>query len=166
MIITDGKESIKINNNKLFKTGVSNLKIKSKLKYWMVELVFIRNDKGFVEKIVKRLPEGDTIKEYNNLDLSRKNFVTLNYKDYEEISRIYFKMINSVNIQKDAIVEAGAILLSFEWYQNYVLEENDYISVNELFDDVLELGYNYRRYKNEIIKRSKAILKEKYEYEV
>ena len=98
MIITDGKESIKINNNKLLKTGVSNLKIKSKLKYWMVELVFIRNDKGFVEKIVKRLPEGDTIKEYNNLDLSRKNFVTLNYKDYEEISRIYFKMINSVNI--------------------------------------------------------------------
>lgn len=166
MIITDGKESIKINNNKLLKTGVSNLKIKSKLKYWMVELIFIRNDKGFVEKIVKRLPEGDTIKEYNNLDLSRKNFVTLNYKDYEEISRIYFKMINSVNIQKDAIVEAGAILLSFEWYQNYVLEENDYISVNELFNDVLELGYNYHRYKNEIIKRSKAILKEKYEYEV
>lgn len=112
------------------------------------------------------MPEGDTIKEYNNLDLSRKNFVTLNYKDYEEISRIYFKMINSVNIQKDAIVEAGAILLSFEWYQNYVLEENDYISVNELFNDVLELGYNYHRYKNEIIKRSKAILKEKYEYEV
>lgn len=137
MIITDGKESIKINNNKLIKTGTSDLKIKSRLKYWMIELVFIRNDKGFVEKIVKRLPEGDTIKEYNNLDLSRKNFVTLNYKDYEEISRIYFKMINSVNIQKDAIVEAGAILLSFEWYQNYVLEENDYISVNELFDDVL-----------------------------
>lgn len=58
MIITDGKESIKINNNKLLKTGVSNLKIKSKLKYWMVELVFIRNDKGFVEKIVKRIARG------------------------------------------------------------------------------------------------------------
>lgn len=118
MIITDGKENIKINNNRLFKTGISSLKINSKLKYWMIELVFIRNDNGIVEKIVKRLPDGDTIKEYN------------------------------------------------EWYQNYVLEENYYITVNELFDDVIELGYNYHRYKNEIIKRSKEILKEKYEYEV
>lgn len=118
MIITDGKENIKINNNRLFKTGISSLKINSKLKILMIELVFIRNDNGIVEKIVKRLPEGDTIKEYN------------------------------------------------EWYQNYVLEENYYITVNELFDDVIELGYNYHRYKNEIIKRSKEILKEKYEYEV
>ena len=52
----------------------------------------------------------------------------------------------------------------FRSFQGSVLEDCPSVSITELFDDLNE-SYDYKKYRDEIIKESKKILKEKYKVE-
>lgn len=63
------------------------------------------------------------------------------------------------------MLDVVARIFSYECYQNYVLELDNRISLNEIFRDNIQIDYPYKKYKREIYQRSKKILKEIYNVE-
>ncbi len=165
IIITDGKDRFSIDERALWnrKEYLQGLAIKLKYDYWCVELLFVRREEYGYEKIVKCYVDGDSyIREYVNLNRESGNIILLEEKDYKEVKTLYKNMISSRDYRKEAIVEAGAILFSYEYYQNYILEDGFYeISADEIFD-LSDLLQDFKQYKKEIFKKAKILLKEKY----
>lgn len=165
IIITDGKDRFSVDEKALWnrKDDLKGQAVKLKYDYWCVELLFVRRKEFEYEKIVKCYVDGDNyVKEYINLNSELKNTVLLSKEDYEEVRTLYKNMLSPRDYRKEAIVEAGAILFSYEYYQNYILEDGFYeISVDEIFD-LSDLLQDFKEYKKEIFKKAKSLLKEKY----
>lgn len=169
--ITDGKETFTIKRKELWerKEYFKGLATKLKYDYWAIELLFIRKDKekNKFDKIVKCFPSGDDfLQEFINLDSSKSNYVLLSESDYKEVKLIYDNMKGKTDYKKEAIIEAVAMMFSFECYQNYVLERDLYVKSENIFKDFVEIGYDYTIYKKEIYKRAKEILKDKYKVDI
>ena len=70
-------------------------------------------------------------------------------------------MRNKRDYRKEAIINAYAELLSYEYYQASVLEDIPSITKEELFNDLND-GYNYGDYQEEILKKSQELLEKYY----
>ena len=163
--ITNGKEKFTIRNNELWerKEELQGKATKLKYQYWSVELLFTEKEKGHYDKIVKCYPSGDSYLEiYPNKDVSKKDEILLSNKDYKTVKKLWENMNIDNDIKKDVMLDAVARIFSYECYQNYILELDKRVSLNEIFRDCIHIGYPYRKYKKEIYKRAKLILKDIY----
>lgn len=163
--ITNGKDEFIIRTNELWYRNDELKGVATKLKhqYWSVELLFTEDEKGHCDKIVKCYPGGDSyLKIYPNKDTTKKNRILLSKKHYAEVKQIWENMNIEEDIKKDAMLDVVARIFSYECYQNYILELDSRVSLNEIFRDCIQINYPYKKYKKEIYQRSKVILKEIY----
>lgn len=65
------------------------------------------------------------------------------------------------NLRKEALIEAVAQILSFEYYQSKYLEETN-VLMEDIFEYEIPNIYDYRKYKTEIFKRANEILAKYY----
>ena len=91
--ITDGEKHFIIKESELWNRNKDLIGKATKLKYpyWAIELLFIEEEDGIYQKIVKCYPDGDDyLNKYVNLDKTKKDYILLNKKDYqEEIGRAH-----------------------------------------------------------------------------
>lgn len=166
--ITNGKERFVIRGNELWKREETLKGKATKLKhqYWSIELLFTEQKKGHYDKVIKCYPCGDSSLEiYNNKDITKKDEILLSNKDYKKVKKIWENMNIEQDIKKEAMLDVVARIFSYECYQNYVLELDNSISLNEIFRDNIQIDYPYKKHKREIYQRAKKILKEVYNVE-
>lgn len=158
--VTNGQDNIKINEQNLIESSKGYI-IKPLLDYYLIELLFVKEN-NYITKIIKTYLGGETALDcFENKKLT-SNIILLSEKDFERFKKVYYNMLSKNNLQKRAIVEAYAELLSFEYYQATEIEDCHSVSKDEIFEDELSNIYDYKKYKKEIYKRTKEILKEKY----
>ena len=166
IVISNGKDSIKINNDdlifennkyKLFGNDISK----------DIILTFIKNKKGFV-KIQKRLQsaehyDGDVLKEYINKDVSN-NKILLDNDDYQEILRYFVNIKKDESIRKNVIINSFSNLIAYECYRWYLFDILEEFDINYIYNSICRCNYIYERhkYKTEIIKKVKIRLKNNY----
>ena len=171
--ITNKKEKIIIDEKDL-KKDKKNLNYLGKDKYCEIVISFVYGTKYFKKGITKIQKcqssagsmAGDVIKEYKN-QVFNENEIVLNDKDYNEIKFLLKNMNISLEKQlKEVIVESTAIMMAFEIFRYDRIDDFDY---DDDFNVILEyvccerLYYPEKiKYKNDIIKRAKEVLKEKY----
>ena len=163
LIVTNGIEQFKVAKKTLWnrKTPVSGLATKLNFEYWGIELVFIISKNKKFDKILKCLPDGDVIEEYKNLDTEKKNFILLSDENYFKVKKMYMAMQDDRDYEKEALIEGLANILSFDFFQSSILEDEE-VSLEILFKDIFETKNRYKNYKEEIFKRTMEILKTKY----
>lgn len=169
--ISNGEESFFIENERLKKYKKYS-KYVNKNKHISVVLV-IFYDKTFrknkIISIQKRLccsdePVGDLIKDFKILECN-SNKITLSSNDYKELK----KLVENLNIEdiyrEDVYVKAYSEIMAYECYLNYLVEELDSVSINDIFQYVGSCCLSTKEkelYRNSIIQNAKKILKEKY----
>lgn len=169
--ISNGEESFFIENERLKKYKKYS-KYVNKNKHISVELV-IFYDKTFrknkIISIQKRLccsdePVGDLIKDFKVLECN-SNKITLSSNDYKGLK----KLVENLNIEdiyrEDVYVKAYSEIMAYECYLNYLVEELDSVSINDIFQYVGSCCLSTKEkelYRNSIIQNAKKILKEKY----
>ncbi len=156
--ITNGKETITIPNDKLQKELSHNKILKTKYSFWDIEIVFVFNESGKVLRIVKRYKGGDESLDIYTNNSTQKNLVLLNNPDYNKFKKLYENMNNNRNLEKEAVVTAGTIIMSYEYYKTMYLEENpEKLEISDLFQ-FFDSDFNYNKYKNEIIEEAKKYI--------
>lgn len=158
--ITNGKEYFNLKENNLIICDRGYIK-KPVLDYYLIELLIVKED-NYLKEIVKTYIGGDTVLDTFKSKKLSNDTILLSEKDYVRLKKVYTNMISKNNLQKKAIIEAYAELLSFEYYQATEIEDCANVSKDEIFDDELSSIYDYKKYKKEIYKRSEEILKDKY----
>lgn len=160
--ITDNKEVIKLEKDDLkeYDKYYEGLAIKPVFNYWLIELILIFEE-NYLKEIIKIYNGGDEVLDRFVNKVSSRDTLVLSEKDFKRFKKLYTSMRSKKNYRKEAVINAYAELLSYEYYQSSVLEDCANISMEELFDDLNE-AYDYCLYHDEIINKSKKILKEKY----
>lgn len=157
--VTNGKEFIKISSKYLQKNANGYL-IKPEFSYWMIDLVIIVEDKN-ITKIIKTLPYGEEVLDsFNNLEKSSHE-ILLAEEDFRRFKKLYINMRSKNNLRKEALIEAVAQILSFEYYQSKYLEETN-VLMEDIFEYEIPNIYDFRKYKTEIFKRANEILAKYY----
>ena len=169
--ITNNKENFIIKNEKL-KKFKKYYKYVNENKNICVELLFLYEKQNETNKIVsiqKRLQcvgetLGDLLKEYKILD-NDGNKILLSYDDYKEIKRLVENLNKEDIYREDVYVEAYSQIMAYECYLNYLVEELDVVSINDIFQYVCSCCLPTKEkelYRNRIIQNTRKILKEKY----
>ena len=169
--ITNNKENFIIKNEKL-KKFKKYYKYVNENKNICVEFLFLYEKQNETNKIVsiqKRLQcvgetLGDLLKEYKILD-NDCNKILLSYDDYKEIKRLVENLNKEDIYREDVYVEAYSQIMAYECYLNYLVEELDVVSINDIFQYVCSCCLPTKEkesYRNRIIQNTKKILKEKY----
>ena len=163
--ITDNIKTIKLgaDNLEVYDKYYEGLLIKPKFSYFVIELIIVVED-GFLQEIIKTYKGSEVILDRFVNKIESKDTIQLSENDFKRFEKLYNNMQNKKDYRKSAIVAAYAELLSYEYFQGSVLEDCSSVSITELFDDLNE-SYDYKKYRDEIIKESKKILKEKYKVE-
>ena len=159
--ITNGIDSIKIKKREItdYKNYFEGLQIKPYFSYWLTEIIIIKED-GYLKKIIKINKGGDEIKEeYINQKLS-DNIITLLDSDFESFKKDYNNIKIKRNFKKELIIDVYSKMLSYEYFQARILENNKDIYLEETFDTELPNYYDYKIYKKEIINKSIELIKE------
>ena len=159
--ITNGIDSIKIRKSELinYKNYFEGLQIKPYFSYWLTEIIIIKEDE-FLKKIIKINKGGDEIKEeYINQKLS-DNTITLLNSDFESFKQDYKNIRVKKDFKKELIIDVYSKMLSYEYFQARILENNKDIYLEETFDTELPNYYDYKIYKTEIINKSIELIKE------
>ena len=159
--ITNGIDSIKIRKSELinYKNYFEGLQIKPYFSYWLTEIIIIKED-GYLKKIIKINKGGDEIKEeYINQKLS-DNTITLLNSDFESFKQDYKNIRIKRDFKKELIIDVYSKMLSYEYFQARILENNKDIYLEETFDCELPNYYDYKIYKTEIINKSIELIKE------
>lgn len=159
--ITNGIDSIKIRKSEIinYKNYFEGLQIKPYFSYWLTEIIIIKEDK-FLKKIIKINKGGDEIKEeYINQKLS-DNTITLLNSDFESFKQDYKNIRVKKDFKKELIIDVYSKMLSYEYFQARILENNKDIYLEETFDCELPNYYDYKIYKKEIINKSIELIKE------
>ena len=157
--VTNGKEFIKI-SSKYLQENANGYLIKPEFSYWMIDLVIIVEDKN-ITKIIKTLPYGEEVLvSFNNLEKSSHE-ILLAEDDFRMFKKLYINMRSKNNLRKEALIEAVAQILSFEYYQSKYLEETN-VLMEDIFEYEIPNIYDYRKYKTEIFKRANEILAKYY----
>ena len=97
-------------------------------RYWEIAIVFVYGRKGFrktIAKIEKSLgsasdSEGDTLKEYFNEIVSKKE-VVLNDDDYKEVVRLIDNLKTKDKYRETIIIESYSKVIAYECYMNYIM---------------------------------------------
>lgn len=166
--ITNGQETISIPNSRLQKiTEKSNDRIlKAKHDFWDIEFVFAYNKNGQILRIIKRYKGGDESLEVYKNNSKQNNIVLLDDHDYQKWKKAYIKMNDNHDYEKEAIVSAGAIILSYEYYKTFNLEENpERLDISDLFE-FFKIDFDYNKYKKEIIEQAKKYIPEIYSIKI
>lgn len=159
--ITNGIDSIKIRKSEIinYKNYFEGLQIKPYFSYWLTEIIIIKED-GYLKKIIKINKGGDEIKEeYINQKLS-DNTITLLNSDFESFKQDYKNIRVKKDFKKELIIDVYSKMLSYEYFQARILENNKDIYLEETFDCELPNYYEYKIYKKEIINKSIELIKE------
>lgn len=159
--ITNGIDSIKIRKSEIinYKNYFEGLQIKPYFSYWLTEIIIIKED-GYLKKIIKINKGGDEIKEeYINQKLS-DNTITLLNSDFESFKQDYKNIRVKKDFKKELIIDVYSKMLSYEYFQARILENNKDIYLEETFDCELPNYYDYKIYKKEIINKSIKLIKE------
>ena len=159
--ITNGIDSIKIKKREItdYKNYFEGLQIKPYFSYWLTEIIIIKED-GYLKKIIKINKGGDEIKEeYINQKLS-DNIITLLDSDFESFKQDYKNIRVKKDFKKELIIDVYSKMLSYEYFQARILENNKDIYLEETFDTELPNYYDYKIYKTEIINKSIELIKE------
>lgn len=159
--ITNGIDSIKIRKSELinYKNYFEGLQIKPYFSYWLTEIIIIKED-VYLKKIIKINKGGDEIKEeYINQKLS-DNTITLLNSDFESFKQDYKNIRIKRDFKKELIIDVYSKMLSYEYFQARILENNKDIYLEETFDCELPNYYDYKIYKTEIINKSIELIKE------
>lgn len=169
--ISNGEESFFIENERLKKYKKYS-KYVNKNKHISVELVFFYDNtikKNKIISIQKRLccfgeSVGDLIKDFRILECN-SNKIIMTSNDYNELK----KLVENLNIEdiyrEDVYVKAYSEIMAYECYLNYIVEELDNVSINDIFQYVCSCCLPTKEkelYRNRIIQNVKKILKEKY----
>lgn len=159
--ITNGIDLIKIRKSELinYKNYFEGLQIKPYFSYWLTEIIIIKEDE-FLKKIIKINKGGDEIKEeYINQKLS-DNTITLLNSDFESFKQDYKNIRIKRDFKKELIIDVYSKMLSYEYFQARILENNKDIYLEETFDTELPNYYDYKIFKKEIINKSIELIKE------
>lgn len=123
--ITNGIDSIKIKKREItdYKNYFEGLQIKPYFSYWLTEIIIIKED-GYLKKIIKINKGGDEIKEeYINQKLS-DNIITLLDSDFESFKKDYNNIKIKRNFKKELIIDVYSKILSYEYFQARILEND------------------------------------------
>lgn len=163
--ITDNIKTIKLgaDNLEVYDKYYEGLLIKPKFSHFVIEFIIVVED-GFLQEIIKTYKGSEVILDRFVNKIESKDTIQLSENDFKRFEKLYNNMQDKKDYRKSAIVAAYAELLSYEYFQGSVLEDCPSVSITELFDDLNE-SYDYKKYRDEIIKESKKILKEKYKVE-
>lgn len=173
--ITNSVESFFIENERIKKYKKYS-KYVNKNKYISVELV-IFYDKTFrknkIISIQKRLRStgesvGDLIKDFKILECN-SNKITMSSNDYNELK----KLVENLNVEdmyrEDVYIKAYSEIMAYECYLNYLVEELDGVSINDIFQYSCSCCLSTKEkelYRSRIFQNAKKILKEKYGAEI
>ena len=164
MIISDGKNKFSIERDKL-KEVEGGLVFVTNNDSWESELFFEVDKNHYVVNVIQRLyGGGDTLAEYKNLNTNSRLHILLEKEGYKRIFNFYNNLKNRKNYKKEAVIKAGAIVLSFYCYQYYCLEDQPLREhdLNDLLRDIEIDSVSCRKYRKEIISLAKKILKAEY----
>lgn len=172
-LIFDDEDLIPVRNH--FNKDFEIYAIKLKYDYWGTHFILLKKEnKPTYISIIKCLNddfEGAKEKEYLNLDKNNKNNILLSKKDFNEFKRLINKMNSKKDYMKETSIEICSVIFSYYIYQEYILEEDFTESVLDLYNRAVFVTNefkNYREtkiYKDKIFKRTREILKEKYNVE-
>ncbi len=167
MIITDGKEFYEIDKNNIYSVE-EDIVVGVDESIWCIELFFERKDDKYI-RIAKRLPSsnrtgGDEIKSYKIIK-DDDNKLLLSKSDYDEIKRLCKNLDNVYKYRNESLIESIAILVAYECYENYYLQELWEVTKDDIFESItneFEYERECKKLKDKIFKRAEVILEEKY----
>ena len=123
----------------------------------------ITNDAGWHQHTITGVTQNTgNGQAHNNMpyinNSTQKDLVLLNNPDYNKFKKLYENMNNNRNLEKEAVVTAGTIIMSYEYYKTMYLEENpEKLEISDLFQ-FFDSDFNYNKYKNEIIEEAKKYI--------
>lgn len=173
--ITNNKESFIIENERL-KKFENYYKYVNQNKNICVELLFLYEETNKSDKTVsiqKRLQcvgesLGDILKEYKILE-NDGNKIVLSCDDYIEIKRLVENLNKKDEYREDVYVESYSQIMAYECYLNYLVEELNSVSINDIFQYVCSgclSSKEKEKYRKSIIQNTEKILKEKYDVDL
>lgn len=161
--ITNNVEKIKISNKELEKYDnyYKGLKIEVKNDYFLIELIILKEDDD-ISDIIKIRKNGEEILDRFKNRGSAKNTIVLSNYDFNKFKNLYNNMQIKNNLRKEMIINIYSEMLSYEYYQTYLIEDTKDIILEDILDYELPNYYAHEEYKKEIIKESKKKIKDKY----
>lgn len=161
--ITKNVEKIKISNKELEKYDnyYKGLKIEVKNDYFLIELIILKEDDD-ISDIIKIRKNGEEILDRFKNRGSAKNTIVLSNYDFNKFKNLYNNMQIKNNLRKKMIINIYSEMLSYEYYQTYLIEDTKDIILEDILDYELPNYYAHEEYKKEIIKESKKKIKDKY----
>lgn len=112
---------------------------------------------------------GDVLKEYENQIIS-ENEIVLKEADYKEVSRIIKNMSKKDTKRKRIIIDSYAMIIAYECNRYFILSElEDEVDIDFIFKYVCctcLYASEKIKYKREILKRAKEILKDEYKVDL
>lgn len=161
--ITNNIEKIKISNKELEKYDnyYKGLKIEVKNDYFLIELIILKEDDD-ISDIIKIRKNGEEILDRFKNRGSAKNTIVLSNYDFNKFKNLYNNMQIKNNLRKEMIINIYSEMLSYEYYQTYLIEDTKDIILEDILNYELPNYYAHEEYKKEIIKESKKKIKDKY----
>ena len=161
--ITNNVEKIKISNKELEKYDnyYKGLKIEVKNDYFLIELIILKEDDD-ISDIIKIRKNGEEILDRFKNRGSAKNTIVLSNYDFNKFKNLYNNMQIKNNLRKEMIINIYSEMLSYEYYQTYLIEDTRDIILEDILDYELPNYYAHEEYKKEIIKESKKKIKDRY----
>lgn len=161
--ITNNVEKIKISNKELEKYDnyYKGLKIEVKNDYFLIELIILKENED-ISEIIKIRKNGEEILDRFKNRGSAKNTIVLSNYDFNKFKNLYNNMQIKNNLRKEMIINIYSEMLSYEYYQTYLIEDTKDIILEDILDYELPNYYAHEEYKKEIIKESKKKIKDKY----
>ena len=161
--ITNNIEKIKISNKELEKYDnyYKGLKVKAKNDYFLIELIILKEDDD-ISDIIKIRKNGEEILDRFKNRGSAKNTIVLSNYDFNKFKNLYNNMQIKNNLRKEMIINIYSEMLSYEYYQTYLIEDTKDIILEDILNYELPNYYAHEEYKKEIIKESKKKIKDKY----
>lgn len=161
--ITNNVEKIKISNKELEKYDnyYKGLKIEVKNDYFLIELIILKENED-ISEIIKIRKNGEEILDRFKNRGSAKNTIVLSNYDFNKFKNLHNNMQIKNNLRKEMIINIYSEMLSYEYYQTYLIEDTKDIILEDILDYELPNYYAHEEYKKEIIKESKKKIKDKY----
>ncbi len=161
--ITNNIEKIKISNKELEKYDnyYKGLKIEVKNDYFLIELIILKENED-ISEIIKIRKNGEEILDRFKNRGSAKNTIVLSNYDFNKFKNLYNNMQIKNNLRKEMIINIYSEMLSYEYYQTYLIEDTKDIILEDILNYELPNYYAHEEYKKEIIKESKKKIKDKY----
>lgn len=161
--ITNNVEKIKISNKELEKYDnyYKGLKIEVKNDYFLIELIILKENED-ISEIIKIRKNGEEILDRFKNRGSAKNTIVLSNYDFNKFKNLYNNMQIKNNLRKEMIINIYSEMLSYEYYQTYLIEDTKDIILEDILNYELPNYYAHEEYKKEIIKESKKKIKDKY----